>query len=151
MTYTEKLKMEHPDSVIDFGPSGHQRGMLCPSKYGYITEKEEDEYCLGHDCEECWNREIPETIKENKEKETNMRPTENMTNEEIIKAKNDEIEKLKKEVQDLERYKRYSKMADEIAAIRKSFIDAGFSKDEAFALTHEFVKNGMAMVMRNMR
>lgn len=60
------------------------------------------------------------------------------TREELMKeieTKNNEIKELKKEAERLERYKVYEKSADEMAAIRESYISAGFSKTEAFELT----------------
>lgn len=64
MTCREKLKMEHPEDVIDrelcYG------GCLnCPSDYGYL---ENPPRCskkrnIGEACDECWDREIPETEK----------------------------------------------------------------------------------------
>lgn len=60
------------------------------------------------------------------------------TREELLKEienKNNEIKELKKEAERLERYKEYEKGADELAAIRDSYINAGFSKTEAFEMT----------------
>jgi hypothetical protein len=52
-----------------------------------------------------------------------------------IKAKNDEIKNLKKEIEKLDRYKVYEEAANELAAIRESYINAGFDKAEAFELS----------------
>lgn len=52
-----------------------------------------------------------------------------------VKAKNDEIKELKAEIEKLDRYKKYEEMANEIAAVRDSFVNAGFSKTEAFTMT----------------
>lgn len=54
---------------------------------------------------------------------------------EEIKARNDEIKNLKKEIERLDRYKVYEESANELAAIRESYINAGFSKTEAFELS----------------
>ena len=54
---------------------------------------------------------------------------------EEIEAKNKEIKDLKDEVQKLDRYKEYEKCADEFAAVRDSFVRAGFTKTEAFEMT----------------
>lgn len=58
MTFKERLQKEHPEKVSkkwEGGCSG------CPASYGYedIDDPARDEVCP--DCEECWNREIPET------------------------------------------------------------------------------------------
>ena len=60
------------------------------------------------------------------------------TREELMKEienKNNEIKELKKEAERLERYKAYEKSADEVAAIRDSYVNAGFTKTEAFEMT----------------
>lgn len=54
---------------------------------------------------------------------------------EEIKVKNEEIKGLKDEIVKLERYKTYEDMADDMGAIRESFIKAGFSKTESFTMT----------------
>ena len=58
---------------------------------------------------------------------------------EEIKNKNAEIKGLKKEIEKLDRYKVYEGAANEIAAVRDSFVAAGFSKAEAFALTNSMI------------
>ena len=55
---------------------------------------------------------------------------------EEIENKNNEIRALKKDIEKLERFKQYEETANEIAAIRDSFVAAGFSKTEAFMLTN---------------
>ena len=52
-----------------------------------------------------------------------------------VKVKNDEIKELKAEIERLDRYKKYEGMANEVAAVRESFVNAGFSKAEAFEMT----------------
>lgn len=59
------------------------------------------------------------------------------TREELLKEieeKNKEIKALKKDVEKLDRYKIYEDTATEFAAVRESFINAGFTKAEAFEL-----------------
>lgn len=51
-----------------------------------------------------------------------------------IEEKNKEIKALKKDVEKLDRYKIYADSADEFAAVRDSFVNAGFSKAESFEL-----------------
>lgn len=55
---------------------------------------------------------------------------------EEIEAKNAEIKALKKEIEKVERYKQYEEAAGELAALRDSFVNAGFTKTEA----NEFAK-----------
>lgn len=63
-----------------------------------------------------------------------------------IEAKNKEIKDLKKEVENLERYKVYETAANEVAAVRDSFVAAGFTKAEAFKLTEWFINTAMKNV-----
>ena len=60
----------------------------------------------------------------------NTNRTKTMLLEEI-EAKNAEIKALKKEIEKVERYKQYDEAAGEMAALRDSFINAGFTKAEA--------------------
>lgn len=67
-----------------------------------------------------------------------------------IEAKNLEIKLLKEEVKKVERYKQYEEAAGEMAALRDSFINAGFTKAEAndllkLALTNAMVNNGYSL------
>ena len=60
MTCREKLAMEHPECV-GYEFSGGCKD--CPTTYGYVPE--EDIECKNYsDCTECWDREIPESVKE---------------------------------------------------------------------------------------
>ena len=58
---------------------------------------------------------------------------------EEIEAKNNEIQVLKDEVKKLERFKQYEDVTDEIAALRDSFVNSGFTKAEAFELVKALV------------
>ena len=60
---------------------------------------------------------------------------------EEIKAKNDEIQELKNEVKKLERFKQYEDMTDEMAVLRDSFVNSGFTKAEAFEMLKLMVIN----------
>lgn len=51
MTAKEKLKLEHPESILRGVPK------YCPSHYGYLP----DPACAYTLCSECWDREISET------------------------------------------------------------------------------------------
>lgn len=59
---------------------------------------------------------------------------------EEIKIKNEEIKDLKTEIERLERYKAYESMADELGAMRESFVNAGFSKTEAFTMVMKTIE-----------
>lgn len=125
MTFLEKLKREHPEintQKYNFG---------CPSNFGY-EENLSVQICAATECIKCWNREIPE-----EKGETNMPITTRKTKTELmeeIEAKNAEIKDLKKEMAALERYKQYDEAANELKAMHDSFINAGFSRDEASRL-----------------
>ena len=45
-----------------------------------------------------------------------------------------EIKALKEEISSLEKYKQYRDAADDVKAIHQSFMDAGFTNDQAFTL-----------------
>lgn len=64
---------------------------------------------------------------------------------EEIEAKNEEIKLLKEEVKKVERYKQYEESANEIAALRDSFINAGFTKTEA----NDLLKITLANALKN--
>ena len=71
MTAREKLAMEHPEKLDDLELGGC---MGCPESYGYLPdpdfcENDYDHYSTRFErCKKCWDREIPEEIKEEKEK-----------------------------------------------------------------------------------
>lgn len=60
-----------------------------------------------------------------------------------IEAKNAEIKELKKELEKAERYKQYEEAAGEIAALRDSFVNAGFTKAEANELLKMTLTNSI--------
>lgn len=62
-----------------------------------------------------------------------------------IEALNKEMKGLKDEVKKLERYKVYADTTDEIAAMRDSFVNSGFTKAEAFELVKLIVANSINM------
>lgn len=70
MTAREKLAMEHPEKLDDLEPGGC---MGCPENYGYLPdpdfcENDYDDYSTRFErCKKCWDREIPEETKEEKE------------------------------------------------------------------------------------
>ena len=70
MTAREKLAIDHPEQLDDVEPGGC---MGCPNDYGYLPDFE---FCKNNDdrygdlferCKKCWDREIPEETKEEKE------------------------------------------------------------------------------------
>ena len=65
---------------------------------------------------------------------TTKRTKEMLLNE--LEAKNAEIKDLKKELEKAKRYEAYEEAAGELAALRDSFVNAGFTKAEA----NEFAK-----------
>lgn len=64
MTCREKLAMEHPE--ITDAQCYAQDGVYCPSDFGYLHNPNSNGGCFKTTCMACWNREIPETEKENK-------------------------------------------------------------------------------------
>ena len=65
-------------------------------------------------------------------------------NNNILKAieeKQREIDELHKELARLEKYKQYDDTADEFKAIHTSFVNAGFSDDQAFKLMQSIIGN----------
>ena len=70
MTAREKLAIEYPEQLDDVEPGGC---IGCPNDYGYLPVFE---FCTNNDdrhgdlferCKKCWDREIPEETKEEKE------------------------------------------------------------------------------------
>ena len=70
MTAREKLAMEYPEKLDDVEPGGC---LGCPEDYGYLPNADfcksgDDQYGdLFERCKKCWDREIPEEMKEEKE------------------------------------------------------------------------------------
>lgn len=54
MKFIEKYDMEHPGERCNYL-------IGCPHAYDYESYEESKLACRSHNCEECWNREIPET------------------------------------------------------------------------------------------
>ena len=55
----------------------------------------------------------------------------------------DECDDVTNEVEKLERFKQYETMTDEMAALRDSFVNSGFSKAEAFEMVKMIVRNAV--------
>ena len=70
MTAREKLAIEYPEQLDDVEPGGC---LGCPEDYGYLPNADfcksgDDQYGdLFERCKKCWDREIPEEMKEDKE------------------------------------------------------------------------------------
>ena len=68
MTAREKLAIEYPEKLDVLEPGGC---MGCPEDYGYLPDADFCTNCYGdvfERCKKCWDREIPEGMKEEKEK-----------------------------------------------------------------------------------
>lgn len=59
MKFIEKYYMDHPKKKIDYS-------FGCPYVYDYESYSESKLACSHYNCEQCWNREIPETKEEKK-------------------------------------------------------------------------------------
>lgn len=136
MTFKEKLAMEHPDSV---GPGFKGGCEGCPHAWGY-EESVFIDCGTEKPCEKCWNRVIPGT--ENEKENKTMENTKK-TKDELI----EEINGLKKEVEKLDRYKKYEECANEMAALKESFENAGFTKEQAFELVITSMKGAFKVLM----
>lgn len=60
---------------------------------------------------------------------------------EQIKEKEMDISDLHAQIDKLEKYKQYEKSANEIKAMYDSFVNAGFSEDQAFTIMLKFIEN----------
>lgn len=131
MTFLEKFKEELPNYPLN-GSGGTPRA--CPHMCRY--EQEYD--CAGVSCEQCWNREMPETNNINISKgETKMEGTTRKTKKELL----EEIAELKKQAERAGRYEQYDEAAAEIKAMTDSFINAGFDEGAAFTLVLKMVES----------
>lgn len=74
-------------------------------------------------------------------------PTEEDYKQQLADAKA-KAEELQKKIETFERYKQYEEMADELAAMKNAYIQAGFSKEEAFQLLTETMKAAATMVKK---
>lgn len=137
MTCREKLAIEHPDCVRDICCGGCEG---CPHDYGYLDCPESCRPLSEESCIRCWDREIPDenvlATETDFEKENNMATTKKTKAElekelESVKATKAELEK---ELKNLEKYKQYEDAADEVHAMYISFVNAGFSNEQAYDL-----------------
>lgn len=138
MTCRERWELDHPGMVFDDNRAGR-----CPWHYGYLSSPD---YCgdlRSGVCEECWNREIPETEEPKKEKPMDTKKTKAELMEEL-EAANKAKDDLEKQLAELEKYKTYRTAGDELKAIHTSFVDAGFSSDQAFSMLQTMMMSSMA-------
>ena len=138
MTCREKLRMDRPElSDLDVQ---HIVNVACPSDpcHEYMCDPD---WCgdgsVSDRCNKCWDREIPgiETVK-NKEE---MKEMENKTTKKTKTELLNEIAALKKEVENLDKYRQYENIADELAGMRDAFMAKGFTREEAIS----FIFNAM--------
>lgn len=132
MTYREKIAADAPDSLMEEAGGGV---IGCPHDYNLGEEDYFNERTCINDCDACWNREY---TKEQTEGEKEM-PTTKVTTKKTKAELLDEIKNLTKEVEKLERYKKYEDAASEIAAMHDAFINEGFTREEALSLINNMV------------
>lgn len=142
MTCREKLKKLHPDWTEK--ELQHTYEDMCPDAYMDVIVPAR---CDGIECSECWNREIPDTNSNDdtttvNEKEKNMatKKTKAELEKELETVKESKAE-LEKELKNLEKYKVYDDMAGELYAIYFSFMNAGFSMEQAYDLLKTTIQN----------
>lgn len=134
MTCKEKLIADHPEwsdedvqLILDEEcPIDHYDVRPPRDEYGYSS-------CGGQHCIDCWNQEVPET---NTKKEKNMTTTKKTKTQlmEELEASENTVKDLKKQLENLEKYKVYQDAGTEMKAIHTAFMDAGFSDEQAFEL-----------------
>lgn len=131
MTCKEKLIQDRPD--YDKWDIEQTIDEYCPYHYGYTSPQYDIGPC-DDDCEACWNQEYIDknNVKENKTM-TNTNKTKTQLIEELEATKAHAGE-LKKQIDNLERYKQYEECADEIKAMHTAFMNSGFTNEQAFEL-----------------
>lgn len=143
MTFLQKLEQDHPEFT-----EAELFDIDCPDKYGYETHRGYDSHCAFTTCRDCWNRQMEGSMDictanhntNNEREETTMENT--YTTRKTKAQLLEEIDGLKREVADLDRYRQYESCANELANIREAFVKAGFSEFEAFQLILAFLPNG---------
>ena len=63
--------------------------------------------------------------------------------EEQIAQKNEEISGLREDIKRLEKYKQYDESAEEIKAVHDSFVNQGFTDQQAFEMTKNVISGAM--------
>lgn len=152
-TCRERLRREYPERC---GPQFVAQCDGCPRQYGYLSVPEYC-YCNEDTCTRCWNREIPESIEKKLTAIPEVKPDETDLQmiKEIEKEKNmstnttkktkaqllEEIDGLKTELKRLEKYAKYDDTAEEMKAFHDSFVRAGFTEGQAFAIMTTVIQN----------
>lgn len=153
MTCREKLQLEHPEFVADFYDAGCNG---CPHDYGYLPIPDG---CGSGDwdgitCAACWDREIPETENNNNKKEKKIMANSKMTKAELLKeieAANEHIQQMETQLKNLEKYKQYEDMANEMKALHTAFMNSGFSDEQAFDMLKMLIGPTVSSALRGMR
>lgn len=150
MTCKEKLVMESPGSV---GYAGTPYG--CPSDHGYLANPD---YCewpfkYAQKCLACWNREIPENNKTEKEKqevnENTWTPptmpeiegprtrTSREIEEEMLRLRAEHYDRmtaLAKELEEVKKIEALEEAAAELKRVVDAYVKAGFTREEAMSM-----------------
>lgn len=152
MTCREKLRLEHPEFADVDSPGGCYS---CPSTFRYLPDPD-DQWCKKALCTDCWDREIPGT--ENIKKENDIMPTHAINAREVtkedllreIKAANEHIHQMEAQIKNLERYKQYEDMANELRAMHLAFMSSGFSDEQAYDLLKTMTQAVVPTALRGM-
>lgn len=132
MTCKEKLIQDHPD--YESYEIGRVLDENCPFDYDYADPHPDCGKGLCNLCWECWEQEVKDEVKEKENKTmTNTKKTKTQLIEELEAAKTNAAE-LKKQLDNMERYKQYEDCADEIKAMHTAFMNSGFTNEQAFDL-----------------
>lgn len=146
MTCLEKYMQEHPNV-----PKERILTVYCPNGTGMMYEMDEPEYCPQEngtpECVKCWNREFIDTKPVNEER--NIPMTKEQMLEEIEKA-NATIHEMENRLKNLERYKAYEDMADEMKAMHTAFMNSGFSDEQAYDLMKTILNMAVPALMKGL-
>ena len=151
MTCREKLRQDHQD--LNDGQLYNMLHSYCPFEFGINYPP--NQVCKHSRCSECWDHEIPENeIK----KENDIMPTYDISAREVtkedllkeIKLANEHIHQMKNQIKNLERYKQYEDMANEMKAMHTAFMNSGFSDEQAFDMLKLLTQNVIPGALRGM-
>lgn len=147
MTCREKLKLKLPefseDRLDDITRS------YCPFEMGIDYPPEQ--VCRHSSCRTCWDTEIPEI--ENIKKENKIMAPTKMTKAELIeeiKLAHEHIQEMENRIKNMERYKQYEAMADEMKAMHTAFVNSGFTNEQAFEMQKMLIQAVVPAAMRGM-
>ena len=146
MTCFEKLRQDRPD--LNETQLSNMMRSYCPFEMGINYPP--SAFCKDSMCSTCWNTEIPET-KIKKENDI-MTPTK-MTKAELVEEihhAHEHIQKMEAQIKNLERYKQYENMADEMKAMHTAFMNSGFSDDQAYDLMKTLINTVAPAALRGM-